>query len=583
MDYFKRVLDENYYSFQHDSYDEGQDRNEEFQTGPFHDIYFIKGPSKESQKFHFDVGDYGYQNNMHSNMVKTNPNIDTNYFHFGSNEWHSNNFDNSKYEQLSQHQITDTVINLDEQGLHQPSIIHFKPSQLNVSFSYLNEDRNEHENHVKNVYLPSSISSLEELPQEFIPLNNPGYFSPLEDLYSDVYDIKNTIPETDTSSVNYPESNLPIFPFDHAFESQRTIIPVPYVPHSQVKNISYAPSNMPVKVKNGFANVSNAVSLKQQYTSFSTGAGQSYSNLKTNYRENTVDQNQNRTLSGSPHHISSESPADELNLFMNPKSKTNTELKNMSLLLNDFRLNSNKSKTLGLIESLDSLTKSIPLTSSLNSTAIQLKNENDSNYRSLHLSSGDFHTSMNNTDNNFRPLFTLNSTKNVNAQLERNNTNKTNATKLIIDDKIIEEASKLVSDPDPFFNVIDDTNMFHSISPMSIINNLSEKNNDGNNIIDIIEEIVNITYTEPQLNIEYSTGSQDSNSNSSIFPNISGTETTTQILKLQNSTLQYLKTTIPKEIINDIEEERFSPTYLNSSIGIHFIPNSPLESTKDET
>ncbi|GFW31011.1 hypothetical protein TNCV_2941111 [Trichonephila clavipes] len=260
-------------------------------------------------------------------MVKTEPNIGTNYFHFGSNEWHSDNVDISEHEQLSQHQITDTVMNLEEQELHQPT--------YKVSSSYLNEDITEHQNHVNSVYLPSSISSLDTLQQEFIPLDNPRYFSPFEERYSDIYDIKNTIPETHTSSVNYPESNLPIFPLEHAFESQRTIIPVIYV--------SNTPSNTPDQVKNSFTNVSTVVSLKQQYTSFSSGAEQSYSNLKTDYRENTVDRNQNLTFSGSSPHISSESPADELNLFVNQKSKINTQMKNMSYLLNDFRLNSNRS------------------------------------------------------------------------------------------------------------------------------------------------------------------------------------------------------------------------------------------------
>ncbi|GFW31010.1 hypothetical protein TNCV_2941101 [Trichonephila clavipes] len=188
---------------------------------------------------------------------------------------------------------------------------------------------------------------------------------------------------------------------------------------------------------------------------------------------------------------------------------------------------------------------------------------------------------MNNTDKYFRPLCTLNSTKNVNAQLERNNTNKINVTKLIIDENNIEEASKLDSDPDPFFVVIDDTDMFQNIPPMSFISNLSEENNDNNNIFDVIGEILNITYTELQSNIEYSTGSQGSNTNSSIFPNISGTETTTQILQIQNSTFQNLRTTTPKKIINDIKEERFLPSYLNSSIGTYYTTNSLLASTKD--
>ncbi|GFR09201.1 hypothetical protein TNCT_523711 [Trichonephila clavata] len=574
------TLDENYYSFQHDLYDEGQDKNEAFQAGPFHDIYFIKGPSKESQNFHFDVGDYGYQNNMHSSMVKAGPNINTNYFQFRSNEWNSNNFDINEHEQVPQHLIANTVLNLDDQELHQPSILHFKPSQLKVSSSYLNEDSIEQQNNVKNVYLPSSISSLEKLPQEFIPFDNPGYFSPPEDLYSDVYVMENTIPETYTSSVNQPESNLPISPYDHAFESQRTITPVIYVPNSQVKKVLKAPSNMPDHVKSAFPNVSIAVSPKQHHASVSTGGEKSYSNLKKDYRENIVDRNQNRTLFESPHYIPSKSPADELNLFMNQKPKTNTQMKNMSHLLNDFELNSNKSQTEGSIESLDSLTKSVPLAPSLNSTVIQLKNENDSNYRGLHLRSGDLHKSMNNTDNNFQPLFTLNSTENMNAQLERNNTNKY-ATKLIIDGKITEENSKLKSDPDSFFDVTNDTNIFQDIPPMSFINTLSEENKDNNNTFNIFEEIVNIPYTEPESNIEYSIGSQDSNTNPSIFPNISGTETTTQILPLQNSTLRYLKTTIQKAIINDFEDEGLLPTHLNSSTDTHFTTNSTFESKKN--
>ncbi|GFT90371.1 hypothetical protein NPIL_58931 [Nephila pilipes] len=590
MDHIKRVvlLDENHYSFRHDLYNEGQDRNEAFQTQPFHDIYFIKGPSDENQRIHVAADDYGLRTNTHSNVINFGSKIDTNSFHFGSRGSHLNKFDFDEQEQRSQFQVPNTILDLKQQELHQPGIFHFKPSQFDVVAPYLKENE-VNQNNMRSVYLPSSISSLEKLPLEFVPFEHPQYFLPSEELGFDIFDTKSTaseIPETYVSSIIHPLSDLPVSPLDHAFESERKIAPILYLPDSQVRNVLNIPNNLPKHVKNNFPNTSITLPPKLDHVSFPTEAEQSSSNIIEDNGTKNAAWNQNQTALGPSHDVPRESTTSKLNSFMNHMPKTNTGMKKISHLLNNFTLKSNESNTMDLNNPSNPLMKSKPLHYSVNATVTNFKNEKGSEFDNLKLKLNDVHKTINETNKNVQQVAMFNSTKHMNDEFEvgnhygnmtkKNETKSTNLEKFIHNISI-HNISKLELNPNPVLDVIDDTNNYQDIPLVPFINNFSKENESKNNISNIIiDEIVNITYTDdPLSNIENLT-SRNSNK-SSLFNNTLDTETTIEKFLQQKSPFKYLETIINNKTINDVTDDGSLLTYLNSSIETNFTNNNPFD------